>query len=162
VPSYLEEEGKLEHESRMLYGVKAALKEQDGFIPVSTVMMYGYTPTSGEETDTQMAVTSITGWSYVGGAAWDSAIRYSTSTFEEDNFGVWAPSSVIKVPLGEHWKAHAEYFGIFSSGREEESSQHYFSPGAHYLVTSNLDVGLCVGWGLIDQAANFFANAGFG
>lgn len=162
VPSDLAEDGELERESRLLYGVKAVLKDQDGWIPVSTVIVQGFTPTSGEETDTQMSATYITGWNYVGGAAWDSAIRYSTSAFEEDNFGVWSPSSVIKLPVGEHWKVHAEYFGIFSDGREEESSQHYFSPGAHYLITRNLEVGLRVGWGLNDQAANFFANAGFG
>jgi hypothetical protein len=36
------------------------------------------------------------------------------------------------------------------------------SPGAHYLVTPDLGVGVRVGWGLNDQSVRFFANAGFG
>jgi hypothetical protein len=30
------------------------------------------------------------------------------------------------------------------------------------LLTPNLDVGVCLGWGLNDEAANFFTNAGVG
>jgi hypothetical protein len=32
----------------------------------------------------------------------------------------------------------------------------------HYLVTPDLEVGVRVGWGLNDQSARFFSNAGFG
>ncbi len=35
-------------------------------------------------------------------------------------------------------------------------------PGVHYLITPNLEVGVRVGWGLNDQSARFFANAGVG
>ena len=92
----------------------------------------------------------------------DSAIRYSTSEFEEDRFNVWSPSTVVKIPVGRRWKAHAEYFGIFTDGREAETDQHFFSPGAHYLINSDLEIGLRVGWGLNDASANFFSNAGLG
>jgi hypothetical protein len=93
---------------------------------------------------------------------WDTAIRYSTGSFEEDDFNVWAPSTVLKVPVGERWKVHAEYFGIFSNGRADESVQQFFSPGAHYLITPNFEIGVRVGWGLNDEAPNFFSNAGLG
>jgi hypothetical protein len=69
---------------------------------------------------------------------------------------------VLKIPIGERWKAHVEYFGIFTDGRADESQQHYVSPGAHYLINPNLEIGTRFGWGLNDQAANFFANTGFG
>lgn len=89
-------------------------------------------------------------------------MRYSSGTFEQDNFNVWSPSTVYKVPLGEKWKAHAEYFGVFTEGREKESKQHFFSPSIHYLVTRNLEVGVRVGWGLNEQSPNFFSNVGVG
>lgn len=126
-----------------------------------TVLVQGFTPTSGEATDTQMSVTYIVGWTGETGVVWDSAIRFSTSRLEDD-INVWAPSTEMKFTIGERWKAHAEYFGIFSDGREEETFQHFFSPGAHYLITPNLEVGCRVGWGLNDKAPNFFSNAGFG
>lgn len=162
IPSDFGDEAEIERESRIFYGGKALLQEQDGWCPDSTVIIQGYTPTSGEASDTQFSTSYIFGWSTEEEIVWDSAIRYSTSSAEEDRFNVWSPSSVVKFPLGERWKAHAEYFGIFSDGREEETSQHYFSPGAHYLITPSLEVGLRVGWGLNDQSANFFSNAGFG
>jgi len=162
IPSDFGEEAEIEEESRILYGIKALLTEQSGWRPESTVILQGFTPTSGEATDTQMSATYVFGWTGETGVVWDSALRYSHSSLEDDNFNVWSPSSVVKVPIGERWKAHAEYFGIFSDGREQETSQHFFSPGAHYLITPNLEVGCRWGWGLNDQAPNFFSNAGFG
>lgn len=162
IPSDFGDEAEIERESRIFYGAKAVLTRQCGWRPESAVIVQGFTPTSGEVNDTQLSTTYIFGWVAEGGATWDSAIRYSTSSQEEDDFNVWAPSTVLKIPVGERWKAHVEYFGIFSDGREEETTQHYFSPGAHYLVTENFEVGVRVGWGLNDQSANFFSNAGIG
>src|SRR5262249_57778444 len=70
--------------------------------------------------------------------------------------------SVGKVPVGERWNVHAEYFGLFSRNKEQEFSKHFISPGAHYLITDDFEVGVRVGWGLNDQSARFFTNAGFG
>lgn len=162
IPSDLGEEATLERESRLLYGFKAMLTEQEGAVPASAVLLQGFTPTSGESNRTDMSATYVAGWQTANGVAWDNAIRYSTGAFEEDDFNVWAPSSVVKVPVGERWKVHAEYFGIFSDGREEETAQHFVSPGAHYLVTPNLEVGVRVGWGLNEQSPHFFSNAGLG
>ncbi len=91
VPSDLGEEARLEEESRVFYGVKAKLMDQCGLRPVSTVLIQGFTPTSGEATDTQMSATYIVGWESEGGVVWDSAIRDSSSRFEDDNCNVWAP-----------------------------------------------------------------------
>ena len=64
--------------------------------------------------------------------------------------------------MGEKWTVHGEYFALFSDGRERDRQQHYFSPGVHYLVTRDFEIGIRVGWGLNDQAANFFSNVGGG
>ncbi|TWU29833.1 transporter [Bythopirellula polymerisocia] len=162
VPSDFGEESELERASRVLYGFKARMTEQDEWIPESAVILQGFTPTSGEANNTDVSATYVFGWTLPCEAVWDSAVRYSTGSQDEDDFNVWAPSTVIKIPFGESWKAHAEYFAVFTEGRSDESSQHFFSPGAHYLITSNLEVGVRVGWGLNDQAPNFFSNAGMG
>jgi hypothetical protein len=162
VPSDFGEEAELERAGRLLYGFKAFLTGEDGWLPASAFLVQGFSPTSGQEEDTEMSATYVFGWTSPRGSVWDSALRYSTGGFEEDDFNVWSPSTVLKVPVGERWKAHAEYFGIFTEGREDETVQHYFSPGAHYLITPDLEIGFRVGWGLNDEAANFFVNAGFG
>lgn len=155
-------EPELERESRIFYGAKLGLSEQAGWRPQTAVMVHGFTPTAGEQHDTTVASSYIAGWELPNRWNWTSAMRYSTGSQEEDRFNIWSPSTALKVPLGERWKGHVEYFGVFSDGREEETTQHFFSPGAHYLITPDLEVGFRVGWGLNEQAPNFFSNIGFG
>jgi hypothetical protein len=162
IPSDLEEEPELEEEARLLYGTKIYTTSQSGWMPESSILLTGYTPTLGKETATTFAAAYVFGWTLPRGMIWDSGMRFATSKFEEDEFGVWSPSTVLKMPIGEKWRAHVEYFGVFTQGRERESTQHYFSPGAHYLLTKNLEVGLRVGWGLNDQSPGFFSNIGVG
>jgi hypothetical protein len=156
------EEPTVEEESQLSYGAKVYLSNQEVWLPQSAVIVAAGTPTSGKETATQLVTTYVFGWQFANDWKWDSAIRYGYDSAEGDHFNVWAPSSVLKVPLIEHWVAHAEYFGAFTDGRESERVLHYVSPGVHYLVTPDFEIGVRVGWGLNDQAANFFSNAGLG
>jgi hypothetical protein len=156
------ETGEIESESKVLYGFKAALTEQDGWLPASSVIIHGNTPTSGPETDTHVVASYVWGWTLLEGWVWDSAIRYGDASAEGDHFNRWAPSTVLKVEFVESVNAHIEYFGIFTDGRAEEISQSYVSPGLHYLITPDLEIGVRIGWGLNDEAANFFSNAGVG
>lgn len=153
---------EIESEAKVMYGFKAALAEQDGWQPRSIAILQGGTPTSGPETATHLAATYAWGWELAEGWLWDSAIRYGDGSAEEDNFNAWAPSTVLKVAFAEQWNAHIEYFGIFTDGRADELSKSYISPGIHYLVTPDLEVGVRVGWGLSGDAANFFSNVGVG
>lgn len=157
-----EEESELEEEARVLYGAKLFLSEQRGWTPKSSFVLQGFTPTYGASNQTTVVANTIFGWRLRNGWVWDNAIRYSTSSFEDDHFNVWAPSTVIKVPLNERAKIHAEYIGALTQGREKEAAQHFFSPGASYLLTRNFEVGSRVGWGLNEQAPNFFVNIGIG
>jgi len=158
----LNEPGKIERESQVTYGFKVSLTQQDSWKPRSAVILQGASPTSGPEATSQFIGTYVLGWQFSNGWTWDSAIRYATAEAEGDRHGAWAPSTVLKVPLAERWNAHAEYFGITSVGLAEARHHHYFSPGMHYLITNDLEIGVRVGWGLNEQASNFFSNVGFG
>jgi hypothetical protein len=160
VPSDFGDDAALERASRVLYGMKAWLPRQDDWVPQSTIILQGFTPTSGELTHTDFSASYVIGWTLANRWVWDSAIRSSTGRLEEDDFNVWAPSTVLKIPVGERWKTHVEYFGVLTHGREDETVQHFFSTGAHYLITSNLEIGARVGWGLNREAPNFFSNVG--
>jgi hypothetical protein len=161
-PDDLAEEAELEEEANVSYGLKLALRAQNGWTPRSALILQGATPTAGVATDTHFHATYVTGWTLQDGWTWDSSIRVGTGSLEDDRFQVWAPSSVVKFPLSERWKGHVEYFGVFSEGRARETTQHFFSPGAHVMLTEDFEVGVRVGWGLNDQSPNFFANVGGG
>jgi hypothetical protein len=152
----------LEREYRIAYGLKVALTEQHEWCPASAVIVQGLTPTGDEATDTHVVATYVFGWELANHWKADAAVRYATGSEGDDRFGIWAPSAVLRVPVGEQWNVHGEYFGLFSQGRTEAFNRHYLSPGVHYLVTPDLEIGVRVGWGLNDDSARFFCNAGLG
>jgi hypothetical protein len=152
----------LGRESSLSYGVKFRVTDPDGWVPGSAVILQLATPTSGESADTQFVGTYVFGWELPHHWKLDAAFRYGTGSEKEDHFNEWAPSVVLKVTIRERVNVHAEYFGIFSTDKAEEFNHQYFSPGVHYLITPDLEIGVRVGWGLNDQSARFFSNVGFG
>lgn len=151
-----------EDESRVLYGVKVETSEQDGWLPRSAAVVQGYTPTYGPSTVSTVVVGESWGWRFANGWEWTSAMRYGTGFDKGDNFNQWAPSTVVKAPVGERWNVHVEYFGILSTGKEEPVDAQFASFGGHVLVTEDFELGLRVGWGLTDSSPNFFTNLGIG
>ena len=126
------------------------------------MIVQGLTPTGGDATATQVRATYAFGWQLPNRWRIDSALLFITDSDNGNRFEVWAPSTVLRVPLGERFQVHAEYFSQISQGRQSDFSRHFFSPEMHYLLTPNLEVGLRVGWGLNEQTARFFSNVGFG
>lgn len=154
--------GGTESESAVLYGLKVLLTEQEEWLPESSVIIQANTPTSGPDPATQFTSGYVFGWELPNEWLLDAAMRYGAATEEGDHFNQWAPSIVLKVPVHEQWNVHTEYFGAFTDGLEDERNAQYFSPGIHYLITNDCEVGVRVGWGLNDDAAEFFSNVGIG
>ncbi|MGQ0637357.1 MAG: transporter [Planctomycetaceae bacterium] len=153
---------KIERESRALYGFKWRFTEQVAWVPESSFIVEGFTPTSGDATATEASATYVWGWELPSDWKLDAAIRYASSTDREDDFAILNPSAVLRVPLSDRINLHGEYFGAVPHGRAGGRSQHFFSPGLHYLLTPDLEIGVRVGWGLNDASARFFTNAGVG
>lgn len=156
------EGASLERESNVAYGLKLSITEQLALRPASAVIVQASSPTSGNANDSQLITTYVFGWELPYRMKLDAALRYGTASEKEDHFNLWAPSVVLKAPLGERWNVHAEYFGIMSTQKERDTNRQYISPGIHYLITPDLEVGVRVGWGLNDETARFFSNVGFG
>lgn len=151
-----------EYESRVLYGFKARTSEQSGWLPRSAFVLQGFTPVYGPSTRSTMMLGEAWGWTLPNGWVWDTAMRYGTGFDEEDGFSQWAPSTVLKIHLGERWNVHAEYFGIMSTGKDKPINSQFGSFGGHVLLTKDVEIGVRVGWGLNDSSPNFFSNAGVG
>jgi hypothetical protein len=147
---------------RMLYGFKVSLTEQQSWLPDSVLIVEGLTPTGGDATASQLRADYVFGWRLPNRWRIDSALLFATDSDNGNRFQVWAPSTVLRMPLGERFQVHAEYFGQFSENRSSNFARSFFSPGMHYLITPNLEVGVRVGWGLNEQTARFFSNVGFG
>lgn len=150
-------------EGLFTYGAKILLTEAAAWMPDSTLTATGYTPTSGESNDTDFSLEYAYGWQWGHGWELDGGLRWFMLAEEDDRFTEWAPSVVLKAPLaGERLNAHVEYFCLCSVDRDEDYEQHYLGPGAHYLITPNLEVGSRVFWGVSEDAAEFICNVGMG
>jgi hypothetical protein len=156
------EDLQVETEGRLLYGAKFQTSKQVGWLPQSALIVQGFTPTAGPSTNSTVNVGEAFGWTFDNGWTWNSAMRYATGVEKGDAFNQWSPSTVLKIPVGEQWNVHAEYFAIVSSGKLHNLNEHFVSLGAHTMVTPNLELGLRFGFGLNDETPGFFNNVGFG
>lgn len=153
-------DGSSLYESSILYGFKLATSHQDGWLPDSCFIMEAATPTYGDVFGTVPVATLVGGWEFWDEWRLDGSIRYAYSEGAINWFSRWTPSVVLRVPVTERWEVHAEWFGSYTQGLVEDTQRPFFSPGTHYSITRNVEIGLRVGWGLTDEAAPFFSDAG--
>ncbi len=148
------------YEADILYGLKADVSDQDGLLPESCFVMEACTPTSGDLWGTVPVATAVAGWELPGEWRLDTSLRYSHAEWVRGWFSRWAPTVILRVPVTERWEIHAEWFETFTHGLPIDTTRPFFSPGTHYLLTENLEVGIRIGWGLNDIAAGFFSDTG--
>lgn len=149
-------------EGRMLYGAKFLTSEQSGWIPGSALIVQGYTPTAGPSAISTIDVGEAVGWALSNGWVWNSALRFATANEEGDAFVQWAPSTVLKIPVGRRSNVHAEYFGIVAYGKATPLNTQFVSLGGHTLLTPDFELGLRFGFGLNQSSPGFFSNCGVG
>jgi len=77
-------------------------------------------------------------------------------------FDKWLPSAVLRMPVTERWEVHAEWFGSWTDGLEDERVRPFVGPGTHFMITPNLEIGCRMGWGLTEDAAAYFVDSGLG
>lgn len=148
------------YEANVLYGFKADVSDQDGIVPESCFIMEGGTPTSGDLWGTIPVATVVAGWELPWGARLDGALRYAYAQSHTRWLNRYSPSVIIRQPITERFEIHAEWFETFTQGLPTDNVRPFFSPGTHYLLSENIEVGIRVGWGLNHTAAGFFSDTG--
>jgi len=155
-------DGSTLYETSILYGLKVNVTAQQGWRPESCFILEATTPAYGDVFGTSPVATYVAGWELANGWRLDGAIRYAYAEGFVDWFSRWTPSAVLRIPVTDRWEVHAEWFGSYTAGLTDNTARPFFSPGTHYMVTKNMEIGLRVGWGLSDEAAPFFSDAGLG
>lgn len=153
--------GEFTTEASLLYGLKAVVSEQDGWLPRSVGIVEAYTPTAGHVWATEPAATYAFGWELDEGQRIDAGIRYVFAASEEGTFDKWMPSMVLRWPMSERLEVHAEWFGAWTDGLEDEKVRSFAGPGGHFVLFPGGELGYRCGWGLTEDAANFYSDVGF-
>lgn len=155
-------DGSTLYESSVLYGFKADVSDQDGLLPESSFIMEASTPTYGDVFGTVPVATYVAGYELPAEWRLDAAIRYAYSEGATTWFTRWSPSVVLRVPVTSRWEVHAEYFDSSTQGLPTDTFRPFASPGTHFMLTKNFEIGLRIGWGLAPDSAPFFSDAGCG
>ncbi len=155
-------DGSTSYESSVLYGFKTDVSDQDGLLPESSFIMEASTPTYGDVFGTVPVATYVAGYELPGEWRLDAAIRYAYSEGATTWFTRWSPSVVLRVPVTSRWEVHAEYFDSSTQGLPIDTYRPFASPGTHFMITKNFEIGLRIGWGIAPDSAPFFSDAGCG
>ncbi len=151
-------------EQQLYYGFKTVLTKQSGWLPGSAVFLQGHTPTGGPQSVSQLRTGYVVGWTLPNRWDFDAALRFGTDKDEEGGYTLWAPSAVLKIPLtaNERWFSHVEYFGVFTQGKENDTSRNFVDIGLHHLLTPNFEIGGMVAFGPHSGGLNLVTNVGIG
>jgi hypothetical protein len=90
-------------EQQILYGFKYALTRQrpeSRFMPNSAFLAQGNTPIGSVEGQTQIRLGYALGWVLPNGWTFDQGLRFGTDREGRDASTLWAPSAVLRIPLG--------------------------------------------------------------
>ena len=155
-------DGSTSYESSVLYGFKADVSDQDGLLPESSFIMEASTPTYGDVFGTVPVATYVAGYELPAEWRLDAALRYAYSEGATTWFTRWSPSVVLRVPVTSRWEVHAEYFDSSTQGLPIDTYRPFASPGTHFMITKNFEIGLRIGWGIAPDSAPFFSDAGCG
>jgi hypothetical protein len=151
-------------EQQLYYGFKAVVTRQSDWIPGSALFVQGHTPTGGPQSVTQLRTGYVLGWTLPNRWELDAAMRFGTDKDEEGGYRLFAPSTVLKIPLTRsgRWFTHVEYFGVITQGKESDTSTHFVDIALHHLITPNIEVGGIVAFGPHSGGMNLVTNFGIG
>ena len=150
----------LSSETSLFYGLKTHLTDQSGWIPRSVVIVEAFTPVASDVWNTEPVASVVWGWELPDYYRFDAAFRYVYAASEEGTFNRWQPSVALRMPVTERFEIHAEWFGTWTTGHINDTVRPFAGPGCHLLIAKGFELGLRMGWGLTQDAANFFVNAG--
>lgn len=159
------------------YSLKLQMTRQCecGCRPTSALEIRGSAPTGGDAWSTDQAEFSldyIYQWEFCEDFTLAGSTGFGTNGFGdfgfvgeapgEDNFTAISQSAVIGLELSELNVLYVEWYGIFSTGLEEEYSTSVFNVGIDHYMSDDFVVDLRAGIGLTDESDDFFIGVGGG
>lgn len=144
-------------------GFKLKIHEQNKYLP-HLAILGGVTFPSGSPSISSGDVDPTLGmlWAYdlSDEVALAGQFLFSVPSDEGTRFFQSAASVSLGVSLTDRLGAYVEYFGFYPDA-EQSDSAHTVNGGFTYLVDTNFQVDIRAGFGLNEQADDFFTGVGF-
>lgn len=146
-------------------GFKAALFPQEGNLPEMAVIPQLNIPTgtaSFSSDKLEPGVNLVYGWrlddSYSTAGSTQVNRRYDEGG---EGYIEFAQSWTIARSLSERLGAFAEWYAFFPEGSDTARAQQYLNGGFAWALTDDFQFDIRVGFGLNDEADDFFVGSGF-
>ncbi len=146
-----------------------------GYLPTSALEIRGSAPTAGDMFSSGKAEFSldyIYQWELCEGMTVAGSTGFGTNGFGDfgfvgatpgqDNFTAISQSAVLGLELSEQNVLYIEWYGVFSTGLQDEYGVSVFNMGIDHYLTDNLVVDLRAGVGMNDDSDDFFVGVGGG
>lgn len=144
-------------------GFKLKIREQRGGLP-NLAILGGVTFPTGSPSVSGGDVDPLLGllWAYDLTDEWALAGQFifATPSDEGTRFFQSAASVSLGVSLSDRLGTYIEYYGFYPDAEQSDSS-HTVDGGFTYLVNNNFQIDIRAGFGLNEQADDFFTGVGF-
>ncbi len=150
--------------SDLYLGFKIALTPQQGLLPEMAIIAQSFAPTGSQNfrsNDWQPGLNWIYAWQinhFISTAGSTQINRRFDNV--ANNFSELAQSWTVSFSLTEKVGFYSEWFALIPLSDSDSQNQHYLNGGFTYLINKNLQADIRAGWGLNENAQNFFAGAG--
>ena len=145
-------------------GCKLALFLQDGWMPEVAIVPQMTVPTGARaftSDEVMPGVNLLYGWDVTEWLTFAGSTQGNRAMDETGDFyDEYAQSLTVGLSLTEKLGMYNEVFGILPHGAVVTGPQYYYNGGFTYLVNNNFQLDVRAGWGLNDQANDFFAGTG--
>ncbi len=144
-------------------GLKWKLFEQDGWRPHFGLIFETSVPSgNGDATtnDADPAVKLLWAYDLAEGFSLSGNVNLAIPTENGSRFLQTAASISLAVALDDRWGIYSEYYGFFNNAHHADAA-HYLNGGVTFLVHNNLQLDWRAGFGLNDEADDFFTGVGF-
>ncbi len=172
---FIDEEDNVDGAEDFRWSLKLGITEQRGFRPESALEVRSTAPTGGSAWSTErveFGLDYIYGWEITETTSLYGSTGFGSNALGDfgylpeepaaDRFMAWSQSVALGCELSERNTLYSEFFGIFTSGLEDNVSPVLFNIGIDHYVTDDVIVDFRVGMGLNQDADDFFAGVGGG
>lgn len=145
-------------------GFKLGLTPQAGWYPEMAIVPQMTVPT-GSTAFTNNEVLPGVNWVY----GWELSDDFSTAGSTQFNrsrdgsgesYMEWAQSWTLAASLTERWGSYAEWFAFFPHSSVDAKPQHVLNGGLTFLICDDVQWDVRAGFGLSDEADDFFCGTG--